>query len=106
MPVIHKYLRVHAIITNTVFLRSDATVTIFFTAHFCVATIQGWHLFIEKPSDINDGWMNAVSLGKELYNTNIPSTSLLIVILNYSHTYCEVHYTYHHKWVQYLTKYH
>ena len=50
--------------------------------------------------------MNAVSLGKELYNTNIPSTSLLIVILNYSHTYCEVHYTYHHKWVQYLTKYH
>ena len=37
----------------TVFLRSDAAATITFAVRFCVATIQGWHLF-GKPAAIND----------------------------------------------------
>ena len=31
--------------TNTIYLRSDAVTTIFFTAHVTVAIIQGWLLF-------------------------------------------------------------
>ena len=43
------YLCVHWIIKLvTVFLRSDATATIFFAAHYCAATIRGQCLFIQK----------------------------------------------------------
>ena len=66
--------------TSTVFLRSDAMATIFFAAHI--------HS-LGKPTDINDGWIRCVraiqlrlyvTLEKELYNTNSPSSSPLTVV--------------------------
>ena len=50
----------HVVGTYTVFLQSDAVATIFSAARFCAATIQGQHLFLREPADINDGWIRYV----------------------------------------------
>ena len=51
---------------KTVFRLSNTAATIFFAAHFGVATIQGWLLFKDgnyffgMPTDINDDWIRYI----------------------------------------------
>jgi len=46
-----------------VFLQSDTAATIYFAAHFCVATVQEWLpfksciYFFGQSTDINNGWI-------------------------------------------------
>ena len=42
----------------TVFLRSDATATMYFAACFVRLLIEGGIYFFGKPGDINDGWIS------------------------------------------------
>ena len=96
----------------TVFVQSDAAATILCTARFGAATIWGQLLFkggvyfFGKSAGINDGWimyiqaiqwwlleLSVVSTASqscrqpwnESYHTNSPSTSLDILVRNYSH---------------------
>ena len=45
------------IYTHTVFLRSDAAATIYFTAHFVRLLFEGGVYFFGKPGNINEGWI-------------------------------------------------
>ena len=42
---------------HTVFLRSDATATIYFAARFVQLLFEGGIYFFGKPGDINNGWI-------------------------------------------------
>ena len=66
----------------TVFLRSDAVDTVFFTACFCADTIQGQHLFLWKAHR-HQQWLNKARTSNTV--TTIMASSLHPYILTWHH---------------------
>ena len=68
--------------TVTIFLRSDATATIYFAARFVQLLFEVGIYFFGNPGDINDGWLRYIRVRRWWLLDTVSSTRSLSVLLS------------------------